>query len=342
MKFEAVVADWATNGGDTYDEDGNVLPGTPATEEDQPVWLPSNVVNTTTISASAGTTHKSVTVHAATTDYTVHLTQLTDGNKLEWDAAGNVAAGSVATISGTTADAELTLTQNWTAAAKTQTVAIKELTATDDLVSTTELTITQAPAVLYLVPNYELLDATADLKVVATLEPGQLISGLATTHLSVSPAQGTPTLDADKKTFVIGNAPNNGTTIEDIDVTVDLGTGNVSKTITVSRKPMPLVISSITATGATYAAGTLTFASSAVIDVMPTYTVTTAGGTAITMPAKNASAAGLSFASDKTWLTVNPNDGRLYITANTTGAARTATVTITQDDASVSFDVVQP
>ncbi|MBR1485139.1 MAG: hypothetical protein IJ612_05545, partial [Prevotella sp.] len=321
VKFEAVVADWATNGGDTYDEDGNVLPGTPATEEDQPVWLPSNVVNTTTISASAGTTHKSVTVHAATTDYTVHLTQLTDGNKLEWDAAGNVAAGSVATISGTTADAELTLTQNWTAAAKTQTVAIKELTATDDLVSTTELTITQAPAVLSLVPNYELLDATADLKVVATLEPGQLISGLATTHLSVSPAQGTPTLDADKKTFVIGNAPNNGTTIEDIAVTVDLGTGNVSKTITVSRKPMPLVISSIDATGATYAAGTgtLTFTSSAVIDVMPAYAVATAGGTAITMPAKNASAAGLSFASDKTWLTVNPNDGRLYITANTTG-----------------------
>lgn len=50
VKFEAVVADWATNGGDNYDEDGNTLPGDPATENDLPVWLPSNVVNTTTLS----------------------------------------------------------------------------------------------------------------------------------------------------------------------------------------------------------------------------------------------------------------------------------------------------
>lgn len=49
VKFEAVVADWQTTAGGTYDEAGHFTPGT-GTGEDNPieshVWLPSNVVVT--------------------------------------------------------------------------------------------------------------------------------------------------------------------------------------------------------------------------------------------------------------------------------------------------------
>lgn len=48
VKFEAVVADWATNGGDTYNEDGQTIED-PTTPENKPVWLPANVVTITTI-----------------------------------------------------------------------------------------------------------------------------------------------------------------------------------------------------------------------------------------------------------------------------------------------------
>ena len=48
VKFEAVVADWATNGGDTYNEDGQTIDD-PTTPENKPVWLPANVVTITTI-----------------------------------------------------------------------------------------------------------------------------------------------------------------------------------------------------------------------------------------------------------------------------------------------------
>lgn len=46
VKFEAKVADWANTKGGTYDESGHYTPGTgtDADEEEQVVWLPSNVV----------------------------------------------------------------------------------------------------------------------------------------------------------------------------------------------------------------------------------------------------------------------------------------------------------
>lgn len=44
VKFQAVVADWATNNATEYDEDGTVVdPGTP-TDNKEVIWLPSNVV----------------------------------------------------------------------------------------------------------------------------------------------------------------------------------------------------------------------------------------------------------------------------------------------------------
>ena len=46
VKFEAKVADWATTSNGTYDSDGNYTEGTTKLEES--VWLPSNVVTTST------------------------------------------------------------------------------------------------------------------------------------------------------------------------------------------------------------------------------------------------------------------------------------------------------
>lgn len=44
VKFEAVVADWATSNNGTWDEYGAYTEGTGATENTQSIWLPSNVV----------------------------------------------------------------------------------------------------------------------------------------------------------------------------------------------------------------------------------------------------------------------------------------------------------
>lgn len=44
VKFEAVVADWATSSDGTYDENGTYTPGGSSTPTEEKVWLPSNVV----------------------------------------------------------------------------------------------------------------------------------------------------------------------------------------------------------------------------------------------------------------------------------------------------------
>ena len=44
VKFEAVVADWATSNDGTWSEDGTYNAGSGATENTQSIWLPSNVV----------------------------------------------------------------------------------------------------------------------------------------------------------------------------------------------------------------------------------------------------------------------------------------------------------
>lgn len=47
VKFEAVVADWATTDNGTYDENGTYTPGTGSNPIEDKVWLPSNVVTVT-------------------------------------------------------------------------------------------------------------------------------------------------------------------------------------------------------------------------------------------------------------------------------------------------------
>jgi hypothetical protein len=46
VKFEAVVADWATTSDGTYNENGTYTPGGSSTPTKEEVWLPSNVVVT--------------------------------------------------------------------------------------------------------------------------------------------------------------------------------------------------------------------------------------------------------------------------------------------------------
>ena len=144
VKFEAIVADWAMNGGDTYDENGQTIED-PSSAENTAVWLPSNVVNTTTISAHAGTSHKYVTVDAATETYTVNLTGLTDGNSLTVTGTGNFDATTTTSTAIASGSATVTvgLKPNTTTTEQESVITIVEKDPSDNTVSTTVLHITQ-------------------------------------------------------------------------------------------------------------------------------------------------------------------------------------------------------
>lgn len=156
VKFEAVVADWAMNAGDTYDENGQTV-SDPASPENESVWLPSNVVNTTTINASAGTTHKHVTVDAATDTYTVNLTGMVAGTEVVCSGIGSGIVSATASYTGGATEVQadgkatliITLTPNTSAADVVNNVTIVNRTivtppATPTTLSTTVIELTQA------------------------------------------------------------------------------------------------------------------------------------------------------------------------------------------------------
>lgn len=171
VKLEAVVSDWAPSTGSESDENGETTSG--GTEEDKAVWLPSNVVNTTTIYADAGTTHKKVTVADTAEEYVITLTGLGTGSKLsavsdksestisdeniKYFSADGIPAGTKATDkavpAGGYATVTVKLTPNLDDEDFTSTITVNETNATTvPTYPETKVEITQQAAVVILTP----------------------------------------------------------------------------------------------------------------------------------------------------------------------------------------------
>ncbi len=155
VKFEAVVADWAFDSNAEYDENGTATSDGEA--EEKSVWLPSNVVNTTSIYADAGTKHKKVTVADTQTSYELKLTGLTAGNSIEitglptgWSATPLTPVGVDGTLTTT-----ITMTANKTKDPITTTLTIKDKNSDASYVEAneTQLTIVQQKAEIILTPS---------------------------------------------------------------------------------------------------------------------------------------------------------------------------------------------
>ena len=187
VKFEAIVADWAGTTDAVYDENGEVIEGT-ATNT-QKVWLPSNVVNTTTIYADAGTSHKHVTVADTQTTYEINLTGLTPGKTVEvfsmtgdgivtegddkTTSAVTYSSGDVVQSDGTAKVTISKLKPNTTTTDVANTIVIKEITTTSpsktyNEANTTTVTITQTKSVLVLTPSVTSIGPSGSFTVTGT------------------------------------------------------------------------------------------------------------------------------------------------------------------------------
>ena len=93
VKFEAVVADWQTNEGGSYDENGVYTEG--GEENKASVWLPSNVVKAT----------MSTTAVAAAGNTTVNLTGLTGSTLTVVDKDNTVVTGTSGSLNITSGNA---------------------------------------------------------------------------------------------------------------------------------------------------------------------------------------------------------------------------------------------
>ena len=126
VKFEAVVADWVSNDGTTFNENGTAIDPTTPTENREVIWLPSNVVTSQNISLSLA---------ADATAATVTLNSMTAGAYTSDNTS--VIANGTATAGTNTLN--ITLTANDQATPKTTTVKI-----TDAGSKVYTITITQA------------------------------------------------------------------------------------------------------------------------------------------------------------------------------------------------------
>ena len=198
VKFEAVVADWAFNSDAEYDENGEAT--TDGEKIEKSVWLPSNVVNTTSINADAGTTHKHVTVADVTDTYTVKLNGLTTGSTRNISAVSNNGSdftpsadlgGFNSTGSSVSADdvATIKLYPNLTSKDIVNTITITETGAGT---STTVIVITQPKSEIILTPAVTSIPwNSGDFEITATHANGTAYSELTTTEITIDAALGT-------------------------------------------------------------------------------------------------------------------------------------------------------
>lgn len=329
VKFEAVVADWAASAETQFDENGEELPA--GTEEDKSVWLPSNVVNTTTIYADAGTTHKHVRVSDTATGYTVNLTGLTDATTItESDvtvtATSNGGAftaaadkGGVQTITPDRANSKVdfVLYPNQTQYDIVNTITINEKSGTETK-STTVVTLTQSKAEIILTPEVTSVPWNCNsIKVYATHPDGTPYTSTALTDkVTITPTQeGTITYNDGYFTFDPGD-----------------NTAAANRTITVVATPYTGVTAT---TKVVQAASTGTV--DLVVDISESGNIPVGGGDKTLTATLNSSPITLSDASKVTvttgasWLTFDGT--KLTAAANSTGSARSAVVTVTYKDA---------
>jgi hypothetical protein len=357
VKFEAVVVDWSQNPEDTYDEDGNIHE-VPTTEDKDIVWLPSNVVNTTTISADANSTHKEVTVAGHTTEYTIDLTGLTKGSTIAAaytvDPSGATAStasttytsGSAVQIDGK-AKLTVTLPVNNTSTPRTHTVTITE-TKTDLSTTTTIVKIKQAAGELVLTPaNASIATDAANFTATLTNGGGANVDVAATpTTLTAVDQDGsdkdntgatiTPTHTTNTITVPVKANPYVGPRKWTLTLTQD---GLTATTTVVQAAGAPL-ITEITAgaspTNVSVSGSNLVSTDKSAMTATPVVTVKVNGVTV---------ASGKSYTSNASWLTVDSATGAISATENKTGIDRVATVYVTVTDnygsASTSYTVTQ-
>ncbi len=156
VKFEAVVADWATGDNTDYEETGEQT--TPGDGEHTSIWLPSNVIGTITTAASAVMgNNRDVELAASTTTYPItfsgfdtSLTIAGSGTKVFSDAActTEIAAGvASAAVSGSV----VTVTYDAVNKTKKQVYYVK---VTDAASKTSIIKLTRMAGEITLTPTY--------------------------------------------------------------------------------------------------------------------------------------------------------------------------------------------
>ncbi len=331
VKFEAVVADWSTTSNTIFDENGETTES--GEVETQSVWLPSNVVNSTSITTTSGTHHKEAVIAGHLISYTINLSGLKPNTDLTITPTVST-GGTAATVGSTvTSDASgnATVTLAFTANNSNQeyvhTITISDgTTYVDGTDKTTVVTITQSAGTLAFVPSASKIEATAE-SFTATLKNGGnadvTITGtpgasdqLSVSATTVSAAGAVATVTVGKNTYVGPRTWTLSTTQNGLTATTD-----------VVQKAGELTMTLAAGTSGTNdgtASGTVLTCTKDAIDSTPTVTLKVSGedpGTGTT-----------TYTSNAAWLSVNPTTGAISAAANT-ASERSATVTVLRTDA---------
>ena len=211
VKFEAIVSNWQYKSDSDITEEGEETGG--STENLEYIWLPSNVVSSTStsLSATSGASY-SVTIPAASTTYAINFTHTgtLTANGIYTDAAcTQAAAGSTAAIDGTDANK---VNVSLSAANNTSKNKVYYVKVTDSTDGESVITITQKAAALNITASYE-----------PVLSEGKITNGATTITLDINDASGA---DLD-----LTNASNTST--------INASIGTVTKTATGATIEVP-------------------------------------------------------------------------------------------------------
>lgn len=128
VKFEAVVADWVTNDGTEFNEDGTAVDPTSPTENQQSTWLPSNVITSQniTLNLPANATSSSVTLNSmAAGEYTSDKTDIiASGTVLPTETGHKTLSIGGLTANESTTETKTTVVKITDAAPKVYTITI--------------------------------------------------------------------------------------------------------------------------------------------------------------------------------------------------------------------------
>jgi len=232
VKFEAVVTDWATTAGATYDEDGNVTES--GEENTKVVWLPSNVINANSLAATIPTGDFS----SDGGDKAITDVKLNGGDALVYAAAAAEGKYAVSITGGdgwlTETSGTLTATKNYTNQPRSATVTISTLTENGTTVSYSEVVTQAADATYTLTPDPIKIARAANSATTITVTGGT-VSSLTATTTPTGLTAGTPA--APSITYTATAANNSGADKEykGVVITINDGTNNFVYTTTITQ-----------------------------------------------------------------------------------------------------------
>lgn len=342
VKFEAVVSDWAPGTESKSDENGETTGD--GTEEQRTVWLPSNVVNTTTIYADAGTKFKKVTVADTETSYTIYVTGLAEGSTIAAakDGSSDATIGTIAYYNadgsdggssvpaGGYATVPITLVPT-TTAAKTNTITITETPDALHVVDnpTTVVVITQQMPKLILTSDTKSIEYNGAFTITATHPNGAAFNLTGTPTVTVK--EGETSTDVAFTQTIVDNkitiTPAHNTAAKDRTLKVSITDGNGI----VCQEPVYVVQGAATASEFVVSLAT------------GTNPLAKAANSALTIEGKLAGAdvtldaAKVTKSAACDWLTITQDtsdikDVKITATENTLGVKRSATITIKYTD----------